>query len=56
MIRGLVKNLNVASATLETVILSRNAGAIGQVPGQYTTVYQTIPAPTVVSAGGTGHD
>jgi len=51
VIRGLV-NLNVASATLanprqlETVILSRNPGAIGQVSGQYTTVYQTIPAPT----------
>jgi hypothetical protein len=51
VIRGLV-NLNVASATLanprqlETVILSRNPGNIGQVPGQYTTVYQTIPAPT----------
>jgi len=51
VIRGLV-NLNIASATLanprqlETVILSRNPGAIGQVPGQYTTVYQTIPAPT----------
>ena len=51
VIRGLV-NLNVASATLanprqlETVILSRNPGNIGQVPGQYTAVYQTIPAPT----------
>ena len=51
VIRGLV-NLNVASATLanprqlETVILSRNPGTIGQVSGQYTTVYQTNPAPT----------
>ena len=51
VIRGLV-NLNVASATLanprqlETVILSRNPGNIGQVPGQYTTVYQAIPPPT----------
>src|SRR3974390_1263384 len=50
-IRGLV-NLNVASATLanprqlETVILSRNPGSIGQVPRSFTTVYQTIPAPT----------
>jgi hypothetical protein len=51
VIRGLV-NLNVASATLanprqlETVILSRNPGAVGQVPGQYSTVYQNIPHPT----------
>ena len=51
VIRGIV-NLNVASATLanprqlETVILSRNPGSIGQVPGSFTTVYQTIPAPT----------
>lgn len=50
-IRNLV-NLNVASATLadtsqlETVILSRNAGNIGQVSGQYSTVYQALPAPT----------
>ena len=50
-IRGLV-NLNVASATLanprqlEAVILSRNQANIGQVSGPYTTVYQTIPAPT----------
>ena len=45
-------NLNVASATLvdtsqlETVILSRNAGNIGQVSGQYTMVYQALPAQT----------
>ena len=51
VIRGLV-NLNVSSATLanprqlETVILSRNAGNIGQVPGRFTTVYQPIPVPT----------
>src|SRR4029077_252469 len=51
VIRGLV-NLNVASATLanprqlETVLLSRNPGNIGQVPGRFTTVYQAIPAPT----------
>jgi len=51
VIRGLV-NLNVASATLvnprqlETVLLSRNPGNIGQVPGRFTTVYQVIPAPT----------
>jgi hypothetical protein len=50
-IRGLV-NLNVASATLanprqlETLLLSRNPGGIGQVPGRFTTVYQAIPAPT----------
>jgi hypothetical protein len=50
-IRGLV-NLNVASATLpnprqlESVLLSRNAGNIGQVAGRFTTVYQAIPAPT----------
>jgi hypothetical protein len=50
-IRGLV-NLNVASATLanpqqlETVILSRNPGSIGQVSGRFTTVYQTMPPPT----------
>ena len=50
-IRSLV-NLNVASATLanprqlETVLLSRNPGNIGQVPGRFTTVYQTIPPPT----------
>jgi hypothetical protein len=50
-IRGLV-NLNVASATLlnprqlETVLLSRNPGSIGQVAGAFTTVYQAIPAPT----------
>ena len=50
-IRGLV-NLNVASATLanprqlETVLLSRNVGNIGQVPGQFTAVYQALPAPT----------
>jgi hypothetical protein len=50
-IRGLI-NLNVASARLpnprqlETVILSRNPGNIGQVPGRFTTVYQAIPAPT----------
>ena len=51
VIRGLV-NLNVASATLvnprqlETLLLSRNPGNIGQVPGRFTTVYQAIPAPT----------
>ena len=50
-IRGLV-NLNVASATLvnprqlETVLLSRNAGNIGQVTNRFTTVYQAIPPPT----------
>ncbi len=51
VIRGLV-NLNVASATLanprqlETVLLSRNAGNIGQVTNRFTTVYQAIPPPT----------
>jgi hypothetical protein len=51
VIRGLV-NLNVASATLanprqlETVLLSRNAGNIGQVANRFTTVYQAIPPPT----------
>jgi hypothetical protein len=51
IIRGLV-NLNVASATLanprqlETVLLSRNAGNIGQVSNRFTTVYQAIPPPT----------
>ena len=51
IIRGLV-NLNVASATLanprqlETVLLSRNAGNIGQVANRFTTVYQAIPPPT----------
>jgi hypothetical protein len=50
-IRGLV-NLNVASATLanprqlEAVLLSRNAGTIGQVAGRFTTVYQAVPAAT----------
>jgi len=50
VIRGLV-NLNVSSATLanprqlETVLLSRNPGNIGQVPGRFSTVYQPIPAP-----------
>jgi hypothetical protein len=50
-IRGLV-NLNVASATLanpsqlESVLLSRNAGNIGQVSGRFTTVYQAVPPPT----------
>jgi hypothetical protein len=50
-IRGLV-NLNVASATLansqelESVILSRNPGNIGQVSGRFTTVYQIVPPPT----------
>jgi len=50
-IRALV-NLNVASATLvnpqqlESVILSRNPGTIAQVSGRFTTVYQSIPAPT----------
>jgi hypothetical protein len=50
-IRGLV-NLNVASATLanprqlETIILSRNPGAIAQIPGRYTTVYQPMPPAT----------
>ena len=48
VIRGLA-DLNVASATLanprqlEAVLLSRNAGNIGQVPNRYTTVYQPIP-------------
>ena len=51
VIRGLV-NLNVASATLanprqlETVLLSRSAGNIGQVNNRFTTVYQAIPPPT----------
>ena len=51
VIRGLV-NLNVASATLanprqlETVLLSRNAGNIGQVANRFTAVYQAIPPPT----------
>jgi hypothetical protein len=51
IIRGLA-NLNVASATLanprqlETVLLSRNAGNIGQVANRFTTVYQAIPPPT----------
>ena len=51
IIRGLA-NLNVASATLanprqlETVLLSRNAGNIGQVSNRFTTVYQAIPPPT----------
>jgi hypothetical protein len=51
VIRGLV-NLNVASATLanprqlEAVLLSRNAGNIGQVPNRYITVYQPIPPAT----------
>jgi len=51
VIRGLA-NLNVASATLanprqlEAVLLSRNAGNIGQVPNRYTTVYQPIPPGT----------
>jgi len=51
VIRGLA-NLNVASATLanprqlEAVLLSRNAGNIGQVPNRYTTVYQPIPTVT----------
>jgi len=51
IIRGLV-NLNVASATLanprqlETVLLSRSAGNIGQVNTRFTTVYQAIPPPT----------
>ena len=50
-IRGLV-NLNVASATLanprqlEAIILSRNPGAIAQIPGRYTTVYQPMPPAT----------
>lgn len=50
-IRGLV-NLNVASATLanprqlEAVLLSRNAGNIGQVAGRFTTVYQAVPPAT----------
>src|SRR5436309_14763000 len=50
-IRSLV-NLSVASATLanprqlETVLLSRNPGNIGQVHGRFRTVYQTIPPPT----------
>jgi hypothetical protein len=48
LIRGLV-NLNVASATqpnprqLETVLLSRNPAAIGQVGGRFTTLYQPVP-------------
>ncbi len=47
-IRGIV-NLNVASATLphpqqlETILLSRNPANIGQVPGQFTTLYQAVP-------------
>ncbi len=47
-IRGLV-NLNVASATLanprqlESVLLSRNPAAIGQVGGRFTTLYQPVP-------------
>ena len=51
IIRGLA-NLNVASATLanprqlETVLLSRNAGNIGQLANRFTTVYQAIPPPT----------
>jgi hypothetical protein len=51
IIRGLV-NLNVASATLanprqlETVLLSRSAGNIGQVTNRFATVYQAIPPPT----------
>jgi hypothetical protein len=51
IIRGLA-NLNVASATLanprqlEAVLLSRNAGNIGQVSNRFTTVYQAIPPPT----------
>ncbi len=51
IIRGFV-NLNVASATLanprqlETVLLSRSAGNIGQVNNRFTTVYQAIPPPT----------
>ena len=51
IIRGLA-NLNVASATLanprqlEAVLLSRNAGNIGQVANRFTTVYQAIPPPT----------
>ena len=51
VIRGLV-NLNVSSATLanprqlETVLLSRNPGNMGQVQGRFTTVYQPIPVPT----------
>jgi len=51
IIRGLA-NLNVASATLanprqlEAVLLSRNAGNIGQVTNRFTTVYQAIPPPT----------
>jgi len=51
VIRGLV-NLNVASATLanprqlETVLLSRSAGNIGQVNNRFTTVYQAVPPPT----------
>ena len=50
IIRGLA-NLNVASATLanprqlETVLLSRNAGNIGQVTNRFTTVYHAIPPP-----------
>ena len=50
-IRGLA-NLNVASATLakpqqlESVLLSRNPASIGQIPGRFTTVYQTMPPPT----------
>jgi hypothetical protein len=51
VIRGLV-NLNVASATLanpqqlEAILLSRNAGNIGQVTNRFTTVYQAIPPST----------
>lgn len=50
-IRGLV-NLNVASATLanpqqlESIILSRNPGSVGQVSGRFTAVYQANPPPT----------
>ena len=51
VIRGLV-NLNVASATLanpqqlEAILLSRNAGNIGQVTNRFATVYQAIPPST----------
>ena len=51
VIRGLV-NLNVSSATLanprqlESVLLSRNPGNMGQVQGRFTTVYQPVPVPT----------
>src|SRR5437660_1903359 len=51
VIRGLV-NLNVASATLanprqlEAILLSRNAGSIGQVANRFTAVYQAIPPAT----------